>query len=214
MILSILGPQGSGKGTQAQLLVDRFGFSHIETGKLLREIAESDSVIANSIKETMNSGALVSDEVLSQVLESHLTNEVLARGVVFDGTPRNLAQYLLINNLLAKFGCKLDYVVYLGITDLESVKRISARRTCRICGRVYNLITHPAKNEGRCDCGGDLEQREDDVPESIQRRLSTYHKETSAVIEKAREDRILIEIDGSGPIETISENIIKNLRLE
>lgn len=212
MNLSILGPQGSGKGTQAEKIAEKFGLLHIEIGKILREWAASDRPKAEEIRQKINQGVLVSDEILSGVLTKVIEGGPTTAGVVFDGTPRNLQQYELIKNLLAERGAKLDKVIYLEISEPESIKRLSSRRTCQKCGEVFNLITNPPLTSNKCDkCGGDLVQREDDTPGAIAQRLAIFHQATTPVIEQARKEGILTEIDGERPIEEIFEDIMAKL---
>lgn len=210
MNLAILGPQGSGKGTQAEKLVKEFGFAHIETGKILREIAQSDHPLANHINNVQISGGLVDDGILEQVLTEKLA-KASESGYLFDGTPRNLTQYELLKYLLSLLGEKLDKIIYLNISEAEIVKRSSSRRTCAKCGRIYNLITNPPPVADKCECLGELILRDDDQPEIIKKRLAKFIEATRPVIEKARSEGILIEIDGEKPIEEIHQEIINKL---
>lgn len=214
MNLAILGPQGSGKGTQAERLVDKFGWLHIETGKILRNLVKTNHPLAKDINELMNQGLLVSDEVLSQVLDEQIKKEGAKRGILFDGSPRNLAQYGLIKKLLKERGEKLDKVVYIKISKEESLRRMSSRRTCERCGEVFNLLTNPAKIAGICDtCKGQLRQRADDQPEAIEKRLNKFREATIPVIEQAAKEKTLVEIEGEKPIEEVFNDIVKELGL-
>lgn len=214
MNLAILGPQGSGKGTQAEKLAQKYGLLHIETGKILREWAKSDHPLAGKIREMMNSGQLVADDILGQVITEHITQEGIKEGIIFDGTPRNLIQYELIDKLLAGFGTKLNKVILLKISVEESIKRMSNRRICPNCGEVYNLISNLPKIEGKCDfCQSILVQREDDKPEIIVKRQAKFNEMTTPVVNKARGEGILEEIDGERPIEIIFEDITTKLSL-
>lgn len=210
MNLIVLGPQGSGKGTQAEMLAKKFDLNRVETGRILRQIAESDHPWGKRIKDMMLRGVLVSDDILMAVLKETLTKSA-PNGYVFDGTPRNLAQYDLIKEILAGRGEKIDRVIMLSISEPEVIKRISSRRTCAKCGKVYNLVTNPPVAENKCECGGELVQREDDSPEAIKKRLEAYRKMTLQVVEKAREEGVLWEIDGERAIETIHEEIVRRL---
>ncbi len=210
MNLAILGPQGSGKGTQAELLISQFGFTHVETGKILRQISESDNPLAPQIKQTLLEGKLISDEILEQVLTDKL-NQPANYGYLFDGTPRTLAQYDLLEYLLDLLGQKLDHVIYIFIPESEVVRRLSARRTCVKCGNVYNLLTNPPPQNGKCQCGGELIQRTDDTPDAINKRLSWGF--TKEVKQKALDDGKLIEINGEQSIETIHQEIVSKLGL-
>ncbi len=212
MNLVIIGPQGSGKGTQAEFLVNELGLRHIETGEILRKIAETNTVTGRLVRETMDRGELVSDEVLMEILKDQLDHTGV-KGFLFDGTPRNLVQYKLINDILALHGQKIDKVILLNLPEEETIKRLSSRRTCEQCGRVYNLITNPSPNGESCECGGELIQREDDVPEAIKRRLLAFWRSTEQVIEAFKQENILVEVDGNQPIETIHQEIRQKLEI-
>ena len=207
MNIVVLGPQGSGKGTQSELISEKFNLFHIETGKILREIADSDHPLAQEIRKTMMDGKLVSDAILEAVIGEQLAKRG-DRGFVFDGTPRDVNQYHLIGRILGKRGEKLDKVFLVNISEGETIKRLSSRRTCQKCGRVYNLITHPSPKGEFCECGGELIQRDDDRESSIIKRLKTYHDQTGLVIAEAERDGILSEVDGERPIDEIFAEIV------
>jgi adenylate kinase len=202
----ILGPQGSGKGTQAELVAEKYDLVHIETGKILREIACSDHPLSSEVKRTMNEGKLVSDKILENILEDVLVSAD-KNGFVFDGTPRDIDQFNLIDRILSRSGKKIDLVILISISENETIKRLSSRRTCEKCGKVYNILTNPSPGGEKCECGGTLIQREDDFPDLIKKRLQTYYKETSAVLSEARSKGILTEINGERPIKEIFNDI-------
>jgi adenylate kinase len=210
MNIVILGPQGSGKGTQAEMLAEKFGLLHIETGKILRKIAESDHPWGKKIKQMMLNGELVSDDILNAVLKETLAT-IHPKGYLFDGTPRNLSQYELINKVLAERAEKIDRVVYLNIPEEETIKRLSSRRTCSTCGRIYNIITDPPTVSNQCDCGGELIHREDDQPQAIKKRLEWGR--TTEIKQQAQKEGILLEINGEQPIEDIHKEIVERLGL-
>jgi adenylate kinase len=210
MNIVILGPQGSGKGTQAELVAEKYNLVHVETGKILREIASSDHPLSAEVRRTMNEGKLVSDRILENVLEGVLTSTSKS-GFVFDGTPRDIDQFNLIDKILGRVGQKIDMVILINISENETIKRLSSRRTCEKCGKVYNLLTNPSPGGQKCECGGALIQREDDFPDLIKKRLQTYHKETSAVLSKAKSKGILKEINGERPIEEIFDDIVQTI---
>jgi len=207
MNIVILGSQGSGKGTQAKLLAEKYGLTQIETGKLLRDIAETDHPWGKRIKSMMLKGVLVSDKILMAVLKQTLAKPA-GKGRIFDGTPRNLPQYELIKNILKSRGEKLDRVIMLKVSEAEAVKRISARRICKNCGRIYNLITDPPPGDLKCECKGELVQREDDYPDVIKKRLKAFNKSTLEVAKRALREGILLEIDGERPVEEIYREIV------
>ena len=211
MNVVILGPQGSGKGTQAEMLVKKYQFNYVEMGKILRSISNSDNPIAFQVKESMNKGEKVSDELAQKIAWDHLSKTKTEDDYLFDGYPRGLTQYIHLEEMLGQFGQKIDKVVYIQISDEEVVRRLSARRTCKICGNIYNLITNPPPSNDKCDCGGELLQREDDYPEAIIKRLEWG--KTIDVRERARQEGILIEINGEQAIGDIHREIIEKLGL-
>lgn len=210
MNIVILGPQGSGKGTQAKMLAHEMGLFHMESGKMLREFAKTDK----RIRDMLNKGILVPDEETLGLVEKHLTeNNDGFENIIFDGYPRTLNQYALLKSWIESKGKSLDIIVYLKISDEEGIKRLSSRRTCESCGEVYNLVTNPPPSE-MCNCGGILIQRDDDMPETIKDRLQTFRKMTSPILELAKKDGLLIEVDGERPIDVIYKEIrskVKNI---
>ena len=211
MNIVILGLPGSGKGTQAELVSKKYDLVHVETGRLLRDIASSlKSPLSAEINTVLTEGGLVSDVILEHVLEE-VFKQSNGKGFVFDGTPRNLEQYDLMKRMLESRGEKFDKIILIKTSEEELIKRLSARRICVICGRVYNIVTKPSTKGDLCECGGKLVQREDDKPEIIKKRLEAYHEKTSAVISKAREEGILTEVNGERPIEDIFNDIVQTV---
>jgi len=212
MNVILLGPQGSGKGTQAELLVQKYGLNYVEMGKILRSIAESDNTYAGIVKETIDKGELVPDEYVRLIAWDHINKQDKEKGFLFDGYPRSLEQFEYLEDMLRKFGKKIDWVIYLYISPEESIRRLSARRICEKCGEIFNLVTNPPKNPEICDkCGGKLTQREDDQPGAIKRRLELFNERTKPILEKARQENILMEVNGERPIEQIHEEIVSRL---
>ena len=212
MNLILLGPEGRGKGTQAELLVQKYGLNYVEMGKILRSIAESDNQYAKIVKEMIDKGELVPDEYVRLIAWDHINKQDKEKGWLFDGYPRSLEQYEYLEDMLRKFGKKIDWVVYLFISPEESIRRLSARRTCEKCGEIFNLVTNPPKNPEICDkCGGRLGQREDDQPGAIKRRLELFNERTKPILEKARQENILMEVNGERPIDIINDEIVQKL---
>ncbi len=212
MNIALLGPQGCGKGTQAEKLEQEFGLVRVETGRILRQIGDSNQPNAEIIKKMMLEGKLVSDDILAEVIKNKLELQP-GKGYVFDGTPRDLKQYEMLNRLLMSMGHKLDKIVFLNISEEESVVRLSNRRTCESCNKIYNLLTDKPPVPDTCECGGKLIQRDDDVPDAIRKRLEAYRDATLPVIAQARKEGILVEIDGSRTIEEVHKEIIEKLKL-
>lgn len=206
MIIILLGSQGSGKGTQADLLSQKLGYFHMESGKMLREMSTTNQRIANYL----NQGKLVPDEETIQYMDEYLKKN--GRGfesIIFDGYPRTVNQYEVLVHWLNQKKEKIDLVIHLDISEEESIKRLSARRTCLNCGAIFNLVTNPPKTL-MCDhCGGELIQRDDDKPDLIRKRLELYYEQTKPILELVEKEKILVTVDGERPIEMINEEILK-----
>lgn len=204
MNIVILGSPASGKGTQAQLLSKEYGLYHLQTGDIAREIAQKD----DRIRSIIDSGKLVPDEEMTMyvmdVLHEHKSD---MKNILFEGFPRFITQYEALENFLKNKGDDIDAVISLEIDKDEAIKRISARRICNKCGEVYNLITNPPEVEGKCRCGGDLIQREDDKPEAINVRFEYYKNNTKELIDYLDRKKKLIKIDGSKPIDEVFASI-------
>jgi adenylate kinase len=203
--LILLGPQGSGKGTQAGLLGKKFGIPQISTGNALRENIEKGTELGRIAKRIMDEGRLVSDDIVNRIVESRLRENDAKKGFMLDGYPRNIPQA----EFLSKIG-KIDAVIEIEVPDAESIRRISGRRTCK-CGAVYHTFYNPPAVPGICDrCGGKLFQRDDDKEEAIRERLAIYHNETEPII-RFYSDRH-IKINGEQPIEKVFEDILAGLK--
>jgi len=212
MNLIVLGPQGSGKGTQAKLLVSKLGLVYLEIGEVLRELASKKTPLGEKIASFQSQGKLVSDEIITEVLKSFLTEENFKKGVLFDGFPRTLPQAGLLEDELKNHQVKIDKVIFLNISFQESLRRLKARRICPTCGANYNLVTMSPKNGELCDqCGSQLITRSDETDEVIKKRLEVYQKETLPLIEIYRQKGILVEVNGEQPVASIHQEILKNL---
>lgn len=206
MKIIIFGPQGSGKGTQAKLLSEKFNLFYFESGDFLREKAKTDSRIDEIIHKR---GEMIPDEEMFLLFKDYLTEKLPnLDNFVLDGFPRSLKQYELLSSWLKEKGEKIDIAILLSISDTESVRRLSARVVCEKCGTVYNLITNPPPG-GKCSCGGNLVQRLDDTPEAIKKRLGDYHRVTFPLIEVLKKEGILVEVNGERPIEVIFQDLVK-----
>ncbi len=205
MNVIIQGPQACGKGTQARLLSEKYGWLHLEMGKILRSIANSDNQYFAKIHDILNSGGLVPDELV-RLISWDFIKKHHEQGLIFEGYPRSIAQYEHLQDMLKKFNKRIDALVSINIPEEESIKRMSDRRTCVRCGRVY--IVGEAL---RCECGGELVLREDDKPQAIKLRLQIYHDQTRPVFERAKSEGIAIEIDGMHPIAKVHEKICTSL---
>jgi len=214
MNIIFLGPQSSGKGTQAELLAKKLGLPIITTGEILRNKKASGDDEGRLIASFIDKGKLVPDELVDKIVRDELQTEKYSGGVIMDGYPRNLHQAETLEKFL-----NIDKVIFLDVPDGLVVKRMSARRVCKKCGANYNLISKPPKQEGVCDLcsstvmsslpngGGELMRREDDTEEAIAVRLNIYHNETEPLIEHYRQAGKLIRIDGEGTIEEVRAEI-------
>ncbi|KKW22705.1 MAG: Adenylate kinase [Parcubacteria group bacterium GW2011_GWA2_51_12] len=208
--LIILGPQGSGKGTQARLLADRLNLVVIDAGGVLREMAKEDSELGQAIHSTINvRGELVPPELIAQVIQTQLAKISREQGVIVDGFPRNMKQYELLQAFWSKLG-RADYQAILIDLALEdSIARLSTRVTCELCGSVYIAGQYETCQK----CGGQLVQRPDDQPEAIVKRLGIFNAETMPVIAEFQKASRLVRVDGSPSIETVHEDILHKLQL-
>lgn len=216
MNLVLIGPQGSGKGTQAQLLVKKFNLVYFSPGEVLRDLVRKPIPLARKIDEIMNKlGKLIPDDLMLQIMDNFLVKKDLSKGILFDGYPRNLAQAKLLDNWLAKRDFNLNKVIYFHISRKESVRRLNSRLECPKCEAVFNILTKPPKKKQICDsCGAKLIRRVDDKPKAIKERLEIYQEETAPLIEFYRKRKILEEVDGEQPVEVIFADILGRLAAE
>lgn len=201
MILIFVGPQGSGKGTQAKIICERLGIAHISTGDLVRG---TGGELKREIDSYIDRGNLVPDELILRILKERILREDCDDGFILDGFPRNLMQA----GELDKF-VDVDEVIEIAISDEESVRRISGRRGCKSCGAIFNVATSPKpKVEGVCDkCGGELIQRKDDNEGALKRRLEIYHKETEPILRHYKS----VRVNGEQSIEKVTGDILRVL---
>lgn len=200
MKLIFVGPQASGKGTQAKFISEKLGLCHISTGDLLRE---AKGELKEKVDEYMNSGQLVPDELILDILKERLDKPDCKNGFILDGFPRNLSQAEALEKEIG-----FDKIIEISIPDEVAIERLASRVSCSNCGAVYNDITNPPKEKGKCDlCGSELYKRKDDNEEAIRKRLEIYHSETEPILDKYDS----IKINGTLPIEKVGEEILKVL---
>ncbi|MCD8215955.1 MAG: adenylate kinase [Clostridiales bacterium] len=208
MKLVLIGCPGAGKGTQAKILSKHFGLAHISTGDLLREQVKSETPLGLKLKSIMESGGLVSDDIVSELLSQRIKADDCKNGYILDGYPRNVSQ---AEGLSAIVG-ELDRVVDIEVADELIIERMSGRRSCGGCGAMYHVKYNPPKAEGICDsCGGKLITRSDDAPETVKHRLDVYHSQTAPVIDYYNKKGIVLKIDGSKPIDEVSKELTELL---
>jgi len=210
MRIVLLGAPGSGKGTQAKLLVERYKIPQISTGDLLREAVGAGSALGRQAKAAMDAGQLVSDEIVLAIIQERILRQDARKGFILDGFPRNLQQAEALDQLLTGLGRPLNLALLVAVDVDALIQRLVGRRTCLSCGQMYNVFYAPPHIEGRCDeCGGKLRHRGDDNEETIGNRLRVYETQTLPVIEHYREQGKLRTVQGVGEIATIFKAVSK-----
>lgn len=200
MRIVVLGPPGAGKGTQAEMLERELGLKHLSTGDILREEVRKGTELGKRAEKYMKSGELVPDDLIVEMMEKEISKY---DNFVLDGFPRNLKQAEALDKM-----CRIDKVILLEVPDEVILERLSLRRSCPKCNRVYHLKYNPPKEDEICDyCGAKLYQRDDDKEEVIKKRLEVYRKETEPIAKFYREKGILVKVNGSKSIEEIFSDI-------
>jgi adenylate kinase len=213
-ILIFMGPPGSGKGTQTDQLAKHLKIPAISVGELLRLEIKRHSKIGKAIKKKMDSGRLVPDKIIREVMEKRLTQPDTKNGFILDGFPRHYKQIRDLEEILNEFHEeeKRVLVFYIYLSNAESKKRLGRRRVCYFCGRTYHLDINPPKKQGICDdCGHHLERRKDDAPAAIARRLRNFHRENDPLLDYFSQRNILFRINGEQKIIKVKEDILKDL---
>lgn len=209
MKMILLGPPGSGKGTQAKMLCERLGIPQISTGDMLRAAVQEGTPMGLRAKAEMEAGGLVPDEVVVGIVKERLAKPDCDKGFILDGFPRTLPQADALKQTLAELGKDLDAVVSLEVDGDAVVGRIAGRRTCRACGKMYHVVFDAPAEEGTCDkCGGELYQRDDDQEATIRKRLEVYAQQTEPLIDYYKSDGLVRDIDGMQDIAVVQERIL------
>lgn len=205
--LVLFGPQGSGKGTQAEMLAKKYDLPVLSTGDIFRSEIKKQTELGKLAESLINGGRLVPDEITNKIVLGELAKEKYKNGFILDGYPRNTDQ---LTSLEKNVG--LDLAIELAVNDEEVVRRLASRRVCSKCGAIYNISNKPPRKEGVCDlCGGKIEVREDDKPEAIKKRLTIYHEETEPIIEYYSGKDKLKRVDGAESIQKVFEEIVRGL---
>lgn len=211
VVVVFLGPPGSGKGTQGKIISRELNIPHIATGDIMREAVAMETELGKKVKDYLNRGLLVPDDIVIGIIEERLRKDDVKNGFILDGFPRTVEQARALEELFKKMGIKDYKVVYLDVPDEDIVKRISGRRTCTKCGKVYNVFYSPPRDDNRCDdCKSELVIREDDTEEKVRKRLEVYKQSTLPVLEFYGQK--VIKVSGVGDIERIKKEIIDRLR--
>ena len=209
MKIIMLGAPGAGKGTQAKQIADKYSIPHISTGDILRANIKNGTELGKKAKQYMDQGALVPDELTCDLVMDRIQQDDCKNGFVLDGFPRTIPQAEALDAALEKINEKMDYAIDVDVPDENIVNRMSGRRACLNCGATYHLISIPPKVEGICDrCGSEIVLREDDKPETVQKRLKVYHEQTQPLIDYYKNQGILKSVDGTQPMDEVFKAIV------
>ncbi len=206
----LLGPPGAGKGTQAEVISERLGLAHISSGDIFRENIKAQTRLGVLAQGYINRGELVPDDVTIAMIKERLSRPDCVNGALLDGFPRTPKQADALSTMLVEFKSAVDCVPYISVPAGVLIERLSGRWTCRAEGHVYHTIFNPPQKAGICDVdGSDLYQRDDDKPETVNRRIRVYMEQTSPLIDYYRQRGLLVEINGEQPIEAVTEDMLK-----
>ena len=204
MKIIMLGAPGAGKGTQAKMIADKYALPHVSTGDIFRANLKEGTELGMKVKAYMDKGALVPDELTVEILLDRVSKDDCKNGYVLDGFPRTIPQAEVLDKELEKLGDAVDLAIDVEVPDENIVRRMSGRRACVKCGATYHVEHIPPKQEGICDrCGAELIQRDDDKPETVQKRLSVYHEQTAPLIDYYTKKGILKTVDGTQDMDAV-----------
>ena len=212
MKIIMLGAPGAGKGTQAKKIAEKYSIPHISTGDIFRANIKNGTELGKKAKTYMDQGFLVPDELVVDLVVDRLNQEDCANGCVLDGFPRTIPQAEALDEALKASGQVVDFVINVEVPDENIVSRMSGRRACVNCGATYHIVHAPTKVENVCDtCQGELVLRDDDKPETVQKRLNVYHEQTQPLIDYYSKKNILAEVDGTVDINDVFAAIVEIL---
>lgn len=198
MNIVLMGPPGAGKGTQAELIKDRFPIPHISTGDIFRDAVNKGSELGQEAQKYMSSGQLVPDDITTGIVKERINQADCEQGFLLDGFPRTIAQAQALDQALAAMGKKIDLGINIDVPAELLIERLSGRISCKECKKLYHLTYDPPREQGKCDiCGGELLQREDDRGETVARRLEVYKQQTYPLLQYYENRGLLFNIDGS-----------------
>lgn len=208
MKIIMLGAPGAGKGTQAKRIAEKYGIPHISTGDIFRANIKEGTELGKKAKEYMDQGALVPDELTCDLVMDRIQQDDCKNGFVLDGFPRTIPQAEALDGALTKIGEKMDFAIDVDVPDENIVNRMGGRRACLKCGATYHIQFNPTKVEGICDaCGEKTVLRDDDKPETVQKRLTVYHEQTQPLIDYYKKQDILKSVDGTQPMDAVFDAI-------
>lgn len=209
----LLGPPGAGKGTQAEVLEEKTGLVHVSSGDIFRENLKAQTELGKLAQTFMNRGELVPDDVTIAMIRERLSRPDCREGAILDGFPRTPAQAMALDTMLAEIGSRINCVPYISVPEEVLIERLSGRLTCRAQGHIYHRVNNPPKKAGVCDeDGSELYQRDDDKPETVARRIRVYFEQTSPLIDYYRTAGLLVEIDGTQPIDQVTAALLAAIR--
>jgi adenylate kinase len=209
----LVGPPGAGKGTQAQFIASHLAIPKISTGDIFRYNVSHGTALGRKAKDYMGRGDLVPDEVTIAMVRDRLSEDDSQEGFLLDGFPRNVPQAETLEKMLSEWETRLDIVLELVVDDDEVVRRLSGRRTCHQCGRVWHVLFDPPARDDTCDDdGSELFQRDDDREETIRHRLEVYQDQTAPLIAYYADQAILLGVDATGPVEEVTDRALSSLR--
>ena len=209
MKIIMLGAPGAGKGTHAKQIADKYQIPHISTGDIFRANIKEGTELGTKAKSYMDQGLLVPDELVVELVADRIVKDDCKNGFVLDGFPRTIPQAEALDEALAKMNQKMDYAIDVDVPDENIVSRMGGRRACLSCGATYHIVNIPTKVEGICDkCGNAVVLRDDDQPETVQKRLSVYHEQTQPLIDYYNSRGILKSVDGTRPMDDVFADII------
>ena len=209
MKIIMLGAPGAGKGTQAKKIAEKYSIPHISTGDIFRANIKNGTELGKKAKEYMDQGLLVPDELTCDLVMDRIQQEDCVNGFVLDGFPRTIPQAEALTAALDNINQKMDFAIDVDVPEENIVNRMSGRRACLNCGATYHVVSIPTKVEGICDrCGNEVVLRDDDKPETVQKRLSVYHEQTKPLIDYYGAHGILQSVDGTQTMEKVFKDII------
>lgn len=215
MRLVLLGAPGAGKGTQAQVISEKFNIPHISTGDIFRSNIKNGTDMGKKAKEYIDKGLLVPDEVTINIVKDRLKENDCKNGFILDGFPRTIPQAEALDDVLSSFGISLDFVVNIFVSDNQIIERLSGRRVCQKCGKSYHIKYNPPTEGEVCDdCYSKVIQRDDDREETVISRIKTYHKQTEPLIDYYDKKGILLTVEGQELIEDTTREVMKVLGAE
>jgi adenylate kinase len=208
MNLVLMGPPGAGKGTQAEVIVEKYGIPHISTGNMFRQAMAEGTELGKQAKEYYDQGKLIPDDLTIQIVRERLSKDDCSNGFLLDGFPRTVPQAIALDGMLEELGKKIDLVINIDVRTELLIDRLTGRRICKSCGTTYHLKNHPPKQENVCDkCGGELYERPDDRVEIVSTRLDVYFEQTAPLLAYYQQKGNLGDLNGEHDIRVVSNNL-------